>query len=103
MLPSALDRCTWTSSSCLVTVTPFAWTNWPEGRNTLLPPCELAVMVAGLTLASAWPDGLNSARVGRVKMLPAASRPSAVIPSRLLERIFPPMPKLLSRVPLALK
>jgi hypothetical protein len=50
---------------------------------------------------SAWPVGLNSARAGRVKMLPAASRPSAAIPP-LLERIFPPVPKLVSRLPLAL-
>ena len=82
----------------------FAWTNWPEGRNTLLPPCELAVMAAGVTPVSAWPVGLNSARTGRVKMSPAASRPRAVMPlGRLLERIFPPVPKLVSRVPLALK
>ena len=35
-------------------------------------------------------------------MLPAASRPSAVIPPPL-ERIVPPVPKLVSRVPLTLK
>jgi hypothetical protein len=36
-------------------------------------------------------------------MSPAASRPSAVMPPRLLERIFPLVPKLVSRLPLALK
>jgi hypothetical protein len=61
------------------------------------------VIAAGVTAASACPEGLNSVRVGRVKMSPAASRPSAVMPGRLLERIFPPVPKLVSRVPLALK
>src|SRR6266576_6123309 len=38
MLPSALKRCTCTSTSCLATPMVFAWTNWPEGRNMLLPP-----------------------------------------------------------------
>jgi len=60
-LPPALTRCTCTSTSCLATPSAVATTNCPLGKNAAAPPCELAVMAAGVTLAAAWPDGLNSA------------------------------------------
>ena len=60
-LPPALTRCTCTSTSCLATLNAVATTNCPLGKNAAAPPCELAVMAAGVTLEAAWPDGLNSA------------------------------------------
>ena len=76
----------------------MATTNCPLGKNAAAPPCELAVMAAGVTLAAAWPDGLNSAQAGRVKMSPAASRPSATAPPGPPITV-PPLPKEVSGVP----
>jgi hypothetical protein len=69
----------------------------PLGKKAAAPPCELAVIAAGVSAASAWPAGLNSARAGKTKMSPAASRPSAVMLPRVADSTFPPLPKEESR------
>ena len=99
-----MNRCTWMSSSCLATEKPFARTNWPEGRNALLPPVELAVMAVGGHGHVGPARGAELGADGEgIDVCLAASRPRAVMPlGRLLERTVPPVPKLVSRVPLAL-
>src|ERR1700730_7815897 len=58
-------------------------------------------MTAGVRVASGWPAGLNSRWLGKVKMSPLASRPSAV-KSDFPPCTSPPVPKEVSMLPSAL-
>src|SRR5579859_4892917 len=82
-----------------------ATVNWPDGVSTGL---DDAVIAAGVTDGSGWPDGLSSASLlvqlgpGATKMSPVASRPSSPLPAKAADCASPPAPKLASSVPLAL-
>src|SRR5579859_2443544 len=80
-----------------------ATTKPPLGRNVTTPLVlgEAVVMGAGVRVASGWPAGLNSRWLGKVKMSPLASRPSAV-KSELPTCTCPPVPKEVSMRPSAL-
>src|ERR1700732_4393295 len=111
MLPSGLNRVTWTSGSPVRPVnTTVATTKPPLGRNVTVPLWDAVVMAAGARGAPGWPAGLNSRWLGRVNMSPFASRPSAVTPItedstgfELGTSSCPPEPKPLSMLPSELK